>query len=357
MGLSTEQIDSLERIQSLKVSGAISSIEFENLKAKILEPVANAIQGRLDTSATTQLPLPGSLSSTDQNSSGLGTEIVINRHIADCMRRIYEVMCALDGPVALTTGNGELVFETTGGYWKFNGNKAVINIEEIEGDGLSPWTVVQIEIQVSSLSGLGASKLLGALYPQITERLAPGFVVVHELRSSLTLDGLDFSGVDLRQAWLSGASLIGTKFCAAHLSGAGLRKANLERADLSNANLTMADFDSANLRFASLSWANCKGSSLFGCDLRDADLSNADLRSMTLAEADLSGANLIGVNMNSSTLSIDEKQNFDREYSAISAPYTSGPMPETILESANFTNILWDETTMWPEGFTPPPSR
>ena len=108
-----------------------------------------------------------------------------------------------------------------------------------------------------------------------------------------------------QNADLKGAHLTGVSLSEANLKGAHLTGANLRRADLTIANLTRADLTEANLTEANLRKAN-----LTGANLRKANLKGASLR-----RADLSDANLKG---------------------------------------ADLTEVRWDESTIWPEGFTPP---
>jgi uncharacterized protein YjbI with pentapeptide repeats len=85
----------------------------------------------------------------------------------------------------------------------------------------------------------------------------------------------DFTRAYLRGAELSGAMLGGVDLFAANLVSANLRGADLGSANLSAADLTTADLSGANLT---------------GADLSEADLSGADLRGANLKDADLSGA-------------------------------------------------------------------
>ena len=124
---------------------------------------------------------------------------------------------------------------------------------------------------------------------------------------------------------LVGANLYGANLRGADLSGANLYGANLRGADLSGANLYGANLYGANLYGAYLSGANLSGANLYGANLRGAGLSGANLyganlRGANLCDADLSGADLSGAN----------------------------------LSNANLSGAKWDETTVWPAGFTPP---
>jgi uncharacterized protein YjbI with pentapeptide repeats len=131
------------------------------------------------------------------------------------------------------------------------------------------------------------------------------------------LPEISLRGADLRFADLMGADLHLTSFYKANLTGAVLTGANLTGTILIGANLTRARFaklfegdrsEAANLTRASLFDAN-----LTGADLSGANLTGADLRAANLSDAHLSGAKL--------------------------------------------SDIDYDQDTIWPHGFQPPPPR
>ena len=99
--------------------------------------------------------------------------------------------------------------------------------------------------------------------------------------------------------------------------------ATIKHADLCRSDLSQANFERApnlcgiQLDRTKLVDASFKGADLDGAQLWRADLTCANLNGAALRGADLSGATLRG---------------------------------------ANLTDIVYDETTKWPEGFSPPPS-
>ena len=116
------------------------------------------------------------------------------------------------------------------------------------------------------------------------------------------------------QLYLSRVDLRGVFLHDARLTNALLRHANLARAQMTGVWLERADLENADLRQADLQRARLSDASLHLAHLQDADLRGADLRN-----ADLRGANLQGAQ----------------------------------LEGANFTGARYDDTTRWPDGFTP----
>ena len=95
--------------------------------------------------------------------------------------------------------------------------------------------------------------------------------------------------------------------------GADLRAANLGGANLSGATLTGANLTGANLNGANLTGAYLTRAIFTGADLSAADLSDALLRGANLSGADLTDTKLV--------------------------------------------RALWDSSTIWPDGYTPPRSE
>lgn len=140
------------------------------------------------------------------------------------------------------------------------------------------------------LSLLASPWLAGSAEAACTEAPRPG---VNWQRCNL--NGIDFSGADLKGARLrdasffrsnlegtdfSGASAFRSKFVNAVLTGAKFEGTRLEGADFTKANLSDVSFKDADLR----------NTRLFRSILRGADLTGAKLRGANLNGADLSGA-------------------------------------------------------------------
>ena len=89
---------------------------------------------------------------------------------------------------------------------------------------------------------------------------------------------------------VTGATLDGINWRAAWLEGGRLAGASLRRARLEWANLSFADLRKANLEYASLNDSTLDGADLTGTNLRNTDLRWTSLRGAKLAEADLTGA-------------------------------------------------------------------
>lgn len=130
---------------------------------------------------------------------------------------------------------------------------------------------------------------------------------------TLVLDYANLSGLRLRGAILSHASLKGSRFYGAgedertdtsddriaELGGADLREANLSEAILSRvgmnrANLMRANLTQARLVGSSLVGANLSSARLIGVEAQNANLDRASLTGADLTEANFTGADLRG---------------------------------------------------------------
>ena len=210
---------------------------------------------------------------------------------------------------------------------------------------------------------------------------------------TLNLRGVDLSGANLTGAVLTRADLTGADLSDANLTGADLqdvryddstiwpedvrdvlrvwrgdkdlRGANLEGAYLSFVNLEGVDLRGADLRGANLRFADLTGaylrdvrydySTIWPEDVRDvlrvwrgdkylfrADLHRADLRDAILSGADLRFADLTNANLRGADLN--------------GADLTRAYLTDADLTGAILDDIIYDDSTIWPEGFTPPPS-
>jgi uncharacterized protein YjbI with pentapeptide repeats len=140
------------------------------------------------------------------------------------------------------------------------------------------------------------------------------------------LDEANLERAKLNNAKLMGAILILAKLQEAQLweailVGAQMRGANLQGADFYKAQLQMAGMGATNLRGAKFKEANLENAILIQADLQGADFSGANLQGSVLIQSELQGANL-------------------RE--------ARGLTPEQLAKA------IWDESTIWPEGFSPP---
>jgi len=113
-------------------------------------------------------------------------------------------------------------------------------------------------------------------------------------------------------------------------AGSVLESVDLRNAELDNITIPRACFAHSNLEGASLAGATLIGATLSGTILRNTNLTRTDLRG-----ADLTGADLTGADLDSTIL--------------LGADLTNAQ-----LRDANLHGVIADDTTTWPQGFTPP---
>lgn len=97
-----------------------------------------------------------------------------------------------------------------------------------------------------------------------------------KLRGPMLLDGTDLRGANLDEVDLRQASLVDTNLAGAILTCADLTEAILAHVDLTEAFLSHAILTRADLREATLAGAELHDATLTGADLRGADVSNIE---------------------------------------------------------------------------------
>ncbi len=127
-------------------------------------------------------------------------------------------------------------------------------------------------------------------------------MTVEELLEQYAAGVLDFSGIELTEANLSGVKLSGVNLSNANLSIVNLSGANLSEANLSNAKLNVARLSGANLSNAILNNASLNVANLIRADLSRAQLRGATLIRTELIRADLSSADLLEADLTGADL-------------------------------------------------------
>ena len=110
-------------------------------------------------------------------------------------------------------------------------------------------------------------------------------------------------------------AVLGRQSVVTEGAGSELERVDLRNAELDGITIQGACFAHSNLAGASLAGATLVGATLSDTNLRDADLTRADLSGADLRGADLTGAR---------------------------------------LRDARLHGVVADDTTVWPQGFTPP---
>ena len=106
------------------------------------------------------------------------------------------------------------------------------------------------------------------------------------------LSYMDLTGVNLENAYLHRANLIGTNLQGANLENTGLACVDFTGANISHANMSYANLRYAIMDGADLSGANMRYSRFIYASLANADMSMSDLQGAIFTAADLRGANL-----------------------------------------------------------------
>ncbi|AUB41447.1 putative protein YjbI, containings pentapeptide repeats [Nostoc flagelliforme CCNUN1] len=153
-------------------------------------------------------------------------------------------------------------------------------------------------------------------------------MTVEELLEQYAAGVLNFNGVDLSEANLSGAKLSGVNLSDANLSIVNLSGANLSEANLSNAKLNVARLSGANLSSAILNNASLNVTNLIRADLSRAQLKGTSLIRAELIRADLSRADLLEANLTSADL---------REATLRQANLRHANLSEAVLKGASLT--------------------
>lgn len=154
--------------------------------------------------------------------------------------------------------------------------------------------------------------------------------------SMVILDGVDLTGVDLRQVTLFGASLVDTHLNDACLEGVQFDSANLNKAHLIRVQAKGAQFIEANLQHTQLDFADLRNAVLSGADLRNAALFQANLRGCRLNSANLQRAFARNVDLRETFGVHAHMQDADLE----EADLRGSDLSNTDLRGANLTNAL-----------------
>jgi uncharacterized protein YjbI with pentapeptide repeats len=134
-----------------------------------------------------------------------------------------------------------------------------------------------------------------------------------------SLEGINLDGRDLHRVILDELNLTNASFVSAHLRGAFLYKGIFAHCDFSSSNLIVCHCKEANMQYA-----NFQNSVAYSCDFSKADLRFANFQGSTINGAKFKEAMLQGAIME--CLGVEE---------------------------AIWDGALYDEKTVWPDGFDP----
>ena len=151
-----------------------------------------------------------------------------------------------------------------------------------------------------------------------------------------------------------GGRLVGRSLAGINLSGSNLTKAHLEQVDLTDVSARLTDWklvtfkqctlDGVDFQRANLHRANFSGSTLQGADLRSANLSRANLNGVRMQGARLNNADLRRADMRGARLT-------GCRFGG--AVLHGADLRETDVADANLEGALYDQNTIFPDGFEP----
>ena len=168
------------------------------------------------------------------------------------------------------------------------------------------------------------------------------------------LDGAQFSGASLQNAYLTESDLSEADFSQANLQGTKLARVNLANANLTMSNLRKAALDltyayKADFTGADLSEAELGGINLIKANLEGAILRNAFISKSTVfvQKANLSGANLTGADLTEANLEGAILKNTKLIRANFTGANLSGAnLTGADLTEANLENVIVDENTV-----------
>ena len=221
---------------------------------------------------------------------------------------------------------------------------------ELGGADLTSAILVEADLTRAGLAGaelidadLSFARLAGA---ELTDADATG----------ATFYNVQGEALNLVSAILTGADLTDADLVDAILTSARLDGANLSHVDLSDAWLQNANLDEAILTAADLSRVAAANIGLDGADLTDvtfveAKMVDAEMGSADLTDADFTGANLTAADFRRATAVGTDFTDARLDL----ADFSGAILTDAVLTGASLDDIVYDSTTVWPEGFTPPP--
>ncbi|MGM7648195.1 pentapeptide repeat-containing protein [Nocardia sp. JW2] len=169
-------------------------------------------------------------------------------------------------------------------------------------------------------------------------------------------------GPDFRGACLAAFDLTDARFIRSNFVQADLREAEFGKADLTGSSFSLADlseqdfydvqltdawFRAASAPRIDMSYVRAVNAEFYATDLTEATLFFSDFSEASFAHARLSGAILVGLNLTNANL-----QSADLSY----AQFQDVDFTGADFSGIDLTGIVYDEYTVWPAGFTPPPS-
>jgi uncharacterized protein YjbI with pentapeptide repeats len=179
-----------------------------------------------------------------------------------------------------------------------------------------------------------AAQVLGRLAKEITgvPHKDLSIDLSHCNLQGMRLHSLNFDGVDLRNAGLSGATFSGSTIQNSIFNGANMCGTSLESCDLTSANFVDVD-----LRASSLNRADLSHSTFRDCKLTRVDFESAILPEIDLSRHDLSGAYFRGAFLRGSNL---RRCNLQNTY------FTKANLQDADISAADLETTVFDQANL-----------
>ncbi|MFF0458650.1 pentapeptide repeat-containing protein [Nocardia africana] len=148
---------------------------------------------------------------------------------------------------------------------------------------------------------------------------------------------------------LSDSCLAGARLRAANLGNLTIERSNLEGVDLSGAEFSNAQLDRVSFVQAQMGYASFDMVTVRDSDFTKAIMNDTKMRIFSALATSFCGALLADANLS--------------EFSAIGSDFRhtkfdlDGGVSAQGLSQDNLYSIAYDETTVWPKGFTPPSNQ
>jgi len=154
--------------------------------------------------------------------------------------------------------------------------------------------------------------------------------------------------------WLKDGTLHGLNLTSVDFSLCNLSQTSLERTNLQGSNLLEVDLTGANLRFANLRGCNLRGAQACEVNFEGANLDEIDARGACIG-GNLYSASINQANLEKAIVGGDLRLASFRGTNLTQVKFIDGDLRGTnlrdsILISATFNNVQFDESTILPNG-------
>lgn len=186
------------------------------------------------------------------------------------------------------------------------------------------------------------------------------------------LSGSDFSGLSFINSAIAWSNFSGSNLSSITMQDLDMRYTDFYNANLSNSTIELGAYNYSNFNNANMSNSNFYEPSFDNSSFNGTNLSNSTFHLNTSIDGalfentNLNGANFVNSNSmvntqfkNSDLRNVNFGAGTGFQNTLFDGVDLRGAVFSDSLDitAVSFNNILYDETTVWPSWFTPPPSR